>query len=43
MNLSDKIEGYVSQGTGWVISKINKHIININHYVPLEGSSYMRT
>ena len=38
MNAIDK---WVSEGSGWVINRINSHYINITLYKPLNGSSYI--
>ena len=37
LNVIDK---WVSEGSGWVIDRINSHYINIITYQPLHGSSY---
>ena len=38
LNMIDK---WVSEGSGWVIDKIDNHYINITTYQPLQGSSYI--
>ena len=38
LNMIDK---WVSEGSGWVINRINSHYINITLYKPLNGSSYI--
>ena len=38
LNLIDK---WVSEGSGWVIGKIDSHCINVTTYRPLNGSSYI--
>ena len=38
LNVIDK---WVSEGSGWVIDRIDSHNINITLYKPLNGSSYM--
>ena len=38
MNAIDK---WVSEGSGWVINRIDSHYINITLYKPLNGSSYI--
>ena len=38
LNMIDK---WVSEGSGWVIDRIDSHYINITLYKPLNGSSYM--
>ena len=38
LNLIDK---WVSEGSGWVINRINSHYINVTTYTPLHGSSYI--
>ena len=37
----DVIHKWVSEGSGWVIDKIDSHYINIVIYQPLNGSSYI--
>ena len=39
MNAIDK---WVSEGSGWVINRIDSHYINITLYKPLNGSSYIQ-
>ena len=34
------IDTWVSEGSGWVIDRIDNHNINITTYQPLQGSSY---
>ena len=38
LNVIDK---WVSEGSGWVIDRIDSHYINVTTYKPLHGSSYM--
>ena len=38
MNAIDK---WVSEGSGWVIDRIESHYINVTLYKPLDGSSYI--
>ena len=38
LNVIDK---YVSEGSGWVIDRIDSHYINVALYKPLNGSSYI--
>ena len=38
LNLIDK---WVSEGSGWVIDRIDSHYINVTTYTPLHGSSYI--
>ena len=38
MNAIDK---WVSEGSGWVINRIDSHYINVTLYKPLNGSSYI--
>ena len=38
LNLIDK---WVSEGSGWVIDRIESHYINVTTYTPLHGSSYI--
>ena len=35
------IDKWVSEGSGWVIDRIDSHYINVTTYKPLHGSSYM--
>ena len=37
LNVIDK---WVSEGSGWVIDRIDSHYINVTLYTPLNGSSY---
>ena len=38
LNMIDK---WVSEGSGWVIDRIDSHYINVTTYQPLNGSSYI--
>ena len=38
LNMIDK---WVSEGSGWVINRIDNHYINVTLYKPLNGSSYI--
>ena len=38
LNVIDK---WVSEGSGWVIDRIDSHYINVTTYAPLHGSSYI--
>ena len=38
LNMIDK---WVSEGSGWVIDRIDSHYINVTTYTPLHGSSYI--
>ena len=35
------IDRWVSEGSGWVIDRIDSHYINVTTYQPLHGSSYL--
>ena len=35
------IDKWVSEGSGWVIDRIDSHYVNVTLYKPLNGSSYM--
>ena len=35
------IDMWVSEGSGWVIDRIDSHYINVTTYQPLHGSSYL--
>ena len=37
----DVIDKWVSEGSGWVIDRIDSHYINVVVYQPLNGSSYI--
>ena len=39
LNVIDK---WVSEGSGWVIDRIDSHYINVTTYKPLHGSSYIK-
>ena len=39
LNLIDK---WVSEGSGWVIDRIDSHYINVTTYTPLHGSNYIK-
>ena len=39
--IHDKIDKWISEGSGWIIDRINSHYINITPYKPLNGSSYV--
>ena len=36
------IDKWVSEGSGWVIDRIDSHYINVTLYKPLNGSSYVK-
>ena len=36
-----RIDQWVSEGSGWVIDRIDSHYINVTTYTPLHGSSYI--
>ena len=38
LNVIDK---WVSEGSGWVIDRIDSHYLNVTLYKPLNGSSYI--
>ena len=38
LNVIDK---WVSEGSGWVIDRIDSHYVNVTTYTPLHGSSYI--
>ena len=40
-DIMNAIDKWVSEGSGWVINRINSHYINITLYKPLNGSSYI--
>ena len=37
----DVIDKWVSEGSGWVIDRIDSHYLNVTLYKPLNGSSYI--
>ena len=39
MDLFDK---WISEGSGWVLDKLDDDFINVNQYNPLSGSSYIK-
>ena len=39
--LLNTIDKWVSEGSGWVIDRIDSHYINVTLYKPLNGSSYI--
>ena len=39
LNVIDK---WVSEGSGWVIDRIDSHYLNVTLYKPLSGSSYIK-
>ena len=41
MEIFNVIDKWVSEGSGWVIDRIDNHYINVTTYTPLHGSSYM--
>ena len=41
--LINVIDKWVSEGSGWVIDRIDSHYINVTLYKPLNGSSLYRT
>ena len=36
------IDTWVSEGSGWVIDRIDSHYLNVTLYKPLNGSSYIK-
>ena len=40
-NILNMIDKWVSEGSGWVIDRIESHYINVTTYTPLHGSSYI--
>ena len=39
--ITNKIAGWLSEGSGWVIEEIQHHFVDIVKHVPLGGSSYL--
>ena len=39
-NNSPEIDKWVSEGSGWVIDRIDSHYVNVTKYPPLHGSSH---
>ena len=37
----NQIDQWVSEGSGWVIDRIDSHYINVTTYTPLHGSNYI--
>ena len=40
-DILNAIDKWVSEGSGWVIDRIDSHYINVTTYTPLHGSSYI--
>ena len=38
--LINRISGWISEGSEWVIKSVDKHEIDVTKYEPLRGSSY---
>ena len=38
----NKVSQWVSEGSGWVIQSLDAHYLNIVHYKPMRGSSYIK-
>ena len=38
----NKIAQWISEGSGWIIKSIDNHHLNIVHYKPTKGSSYLK-
>ena len=38
----NKIDVWISEGSGWTIESVDQHFINIAKYKPLKGSSYVK-
>ena len=36
------VERYVNKGSSWVFEKIHFQFINVSHFRPLSGSSYIK-
>ena len=41
LEILNTIDKWVSEGSGWVIDRIDSHYINVTLYKPLNGSSYI--
>ena len=39
--ISNRIDIWISEGSGWTIESVDQHFINFANYKPLEGSSYV--
>ena len=39
--IMNKIGVWISEGSGWTITSVDKHYVNIAKYKPMEGSSYI--
>ena len=39
--IMNKIGVWISEGSGWTITSVDKHYINVAGYKPMEGSSYI--
>ena len=40
--IPNTIDKWVSEGSGWVIDRIDSHYISVTLYKPLNGSSYIK-
>ena len=41
-DILNQIDQWVSEGSGWVIDRIDSHHINVTTYTPLHGSNYIK-
>ena len=39
--IMNKIGVWISEGSGWTITSVDKHYVNVANYKPMEGSSYI--
>ena len=37
-----KLEYWISHGSGWIVEEIICHYLNLNSYLPLSGSTYIK-
>ena len=38
----NKIAVWISEGSGWIIKKVDNHYLNVVKYEPIKGSSYIK-
>ena len=41
-DITNRIDIWTSEGSGWLIKSVDNHYLNVAVYVPLEGSSYVK-
>ena len=38
----DRLDNWVSHGSGWIVEEIYSQYLNISSYLPLSGSTYIK-